>query len=230
MENPESLKSSLRMMLDCAEVHEWETWFPTGMFYGVTTNPLLLERAGLPCTIAIAKELSQRAFDLGAQEFQVQAWGGTIAQYVSTGQALAAIDPRIVVKVPITRDGTMAATQLIRDQIRVTLTAVYAIPQVLIAAGIGASYAAHYLGRIHDTGRNGCADLMAMQRSLDGVGSTTRLLVASIRRCEDISTLAAQGLNTFTILPAIATQLFSNPRTHQATIDFEQATQGRKPA
>jgi transaldolase len=217
-------------MLDCADVHEWETWFPTGLFYGVTTNPLLLERAGLPCTIAIAKELSQKAFDLGAQEFQVQAWGGSIAQYVSTGQALAAIDPRIVVKVPITRDGTMAATQLIRNQIRITLTAVYAVPQVLLAAGIGASYAAPYLGRIHDTGRNGCADLMAMQRSLDGIGSATRLLVASIRRCEDITTLMAHGLNTFTISPAIATQLFADPLTHQATLDFEQAAQGRPPA
>jgi transaldolase len=93
----------------------------------------------------------------------------------------------------------------------------------LIAAAIGAAYAAPYLGRIHDSGRNGCEDLRAMQRSLHGIGSNTRLLVASIRRVEDITTLAAQGLKTFTISTVIADQLFDVPATLKATEAFEAA-------
>ena len=97
--------------------------------------------------------------------------------------------------------------------------------QVLIAAAIGAEYAAPYLGRIHDSGRNGCEDLGLMQRSLNGTHSNTRLLVASIRRAEDFSTLAAQGLNTFTFSTAIARQLFDVAETLKATEAFEAAAQ-----
>jgi hypothetical protein len=62
--------------------------------------------------------------------------------------------------------------------------------------------------------------IAAMQRALDGVESSTRLLVA-IRRAADIATLAAHKLNTFTISTGIAEALFSVPETLNATADFE---------
>jgi transaldolase len=173
----------------------------------------------------VLKALAVQAFQLGAQEVQLQAWGNTVERYLQTGQALGEIDPRVVVKVPATRIGTTAAVRLLRQGIRVTLTGVYAIPQVMVAAAIGADYAAPYLGRIHDLGRNGCEDLIAMQRALEGIESATRLLVASIRRAADISTLAAHKLNTFTISTMIAEELFNIRETLKATADFEQAAQ-----
>jgi transaldolase len=131
----------------------------------------------------------------------------------------------VVVKIPITKIGVTEAAQMIRQGVRVTLTGVDAVFQVLIAAAIGAEYAAPYLGRIHGFGRNGCEELGAMQRSLSGVDSSTRLLVASIRRVEDIAVLAAQGLNTFTFSSAIAAQFFEVPATLKAAEAFEQAAQ-----
>ncbi|HEY9823928.1 MAG TPA: transaldolase family protein [Stenomitos sp.] len=216
--------SSLRLMLDDADYSHWQQWLPLGLFYGVTTNPLLLERAGVPCQVERLTDLATAAFELGAQEVQLQTWGDDEAQYVQVGKKLSAIDPeRIVVKVPATQVGTSAAATLIRSGVRVTLTAVFAEHQALIAAAIGADYAAPYLGRIHDTGRKGCEVLTAMQQALDGIGSPTRLLVASIRRVEDITLLATQRLNTFTISTAIAAQLFQVQATIDATIAFEQA-------
>jgi transaldolase len=220
-----SATASLRLMLDCADHRQWEAWLPVGMFYGVTTNPLLLESAKVPCQIEALRGLAKRALEYGVQEIQFQAWGGTVEQYVSNGHRLAEIDPRVVVKIPITQIGTAAAVKLIRAGVRVTMTGIYAVPQVLVAAAIGAEYAAPYLGRIHDSGRSGCDDLTLMQRSLHGVNSSLRLLVASIRRAEDISTLAAQGLNTFTMSVAIAEQLFEVPATLKATEAFEAAAQ-----
>ncbi len=225
MQPATAITSDLRLMLDSADVRQWEEWLPLGLFYGVTTNPLLLERAQVPCEVESLATLAKKAFGYGVQEIQIQAWGGTINGYVQIGHRLAEIDPRVVVKIPVTQAGTAAAVELIRSGVRVTLTGVYAVPQVLIAAAIGAEYAAPYLGRIHDSGRNGCEDLGAMQRSLDGTHSNTRLLVASIRRAEDMATLAAQGLNTFTFSTAIAHQLFDVPETLSATEAFEAAAQ-----
>jgi transaldolase len=215
--------NSIRLMLDSADSAEWEQWLPTGMLYGITTNPLLLQRSQVPCRIDALKALAVRALSLGAQEIQLQAWGGTVAAYRETGAALAAVDPRVVVKIPTVAEGVTAAAELIRQGHRITLTGVYAVPQVLIAAALGAEYAAPYLGRIHDTGQHGCTEVSAMQRSLDGIGSSTRLLVASIRRTEDIAILTAQGLNTFTISSAIMEQFFNVPATLKATEAFEQA-------
>ncbi|MBR8838828.1 MAG: hypothetical protein DSM106950_33700, partial [Stigonema ocellatum SAG 48.90 = DSM 106950] len=99
----------------------------------------------------------------------------------------------------------------------------YAVHQVLIAAALGADYVAPYLGRINDLGRNGHEDLVAMQRAIAGVGSATRILVASIRSVDDIALLATQGLNTFTFSPLVAAAFFEVTATNQAATDFEQA-------
>lgn len=214
---------TLRLYLDTADIKHWETWLPIGIFYGVTSNPLLLERAQVPCTLDTLTQLTAKALSLGAQEVQLQTWGDTKQALITTGQALAKIDPAVVVKVPITQLGTEVAAALINDGVRVTMTAVYDVPQILIAAALGADYAAPYLGRINDLGRNGREDLAKMQRALDGLKSSTRILTASIRKPEDISYLAGQGLNTFTFAPRIAKALFSSEHTASATRDFEQA-------
>ncbi|HBY76781.1 MAG TPA: transaldolase, partial [Cyanobacteria bacterium UBA11148] len=147
----------------------------------------------------------------------------SVEALVKTGKCLATIDERIVVKIPITKVGTEAAYQLIQSGIRITLTGVYAVHQVLITAALGAEYAAPYLGRINDLGRNGREDLVTMQQEITGVGSTTRILVASIRSVDDIAFLATQGLDTFTFSDAIATAFFDVPATLQAATDFEEA-------
>lgn len=124
---------------------------------------------------------------------------------------------------PITQSGTQSATTLIDAGVRVTLTAVYEVPQILIAEAIGAEYAAPYLGRINDAGGNGSKTLATMQQVFNGVQIATRTLTASIRDVSDISYLAAHGLDTFTFSPRIAEALFSNEQTMAATAAFERA-------
>lgn len=62
----------------------------------------------------------------------------------------------------------------------------------MTAAALGATYAAPYLGRMSDAGRDGRGSCVAMQRIIDTSRSRMRLLVASIRDVEDISFLANQ--------------------------------------
>ncbi|MEL6157652.1 MAG: transaldolase family protein [Cyanobacteria bacterium J06623_5] len=213
----------LRFYLDTAEVSAWEAWLPTGLFYGITCNPLLLARASVACELETLKRLAKKAFDLGAQEVHLQAWGESASDLLNIGELLGEIDRRVVVKFPATQQGTTAAASLIRSGIPVTLTAIYAARQVLIAAAIGASYVAPYLGRMNDAGRAGRREVATMQQMLNGVGSQTRVLTASIREIEDISVLSAQGVNTFTFSEKIARAFFEVPATLEATAEFERA-------
>ena len=218
---------ALRLLLDCADPQEWERWLPSGLFQGITTNPTLLRRAGQPCTLDHLAQLSARAADLGCREIHLQTWGNDGPQQLANGRALAALDrQRVFVKVPITRQGAAVARDLIAEGVPVTFTACYEVAQVLVAAALGADGIAAYLGRICDRGRDGHGELIAMQRALEGVGSGTRLLVASLRQPEDLARLAAAGLAHHTISPAIAAALFGSPDTAAAAECFERDAEG----
>jgi hypothetical protein len=39
-----------RFFLDSADLRQWETRLPAGLFFGVTTNPVLLRDAGQSCS------------------------------------------------------------------------------------------------------------------------------------------------------------------------------------
>ncbi|CAI5493655.1 unnamed protein product [Closterium sp. Naga37s-1] len=223
-------RGRLRLFLDTADVAEWEKWLPTGIFHGVTTNPLLLERAGRECSVDALAELAHTAFGLGAQEIQLQTWGATADEMVETGKRLGIIDPRVVIKIPATVTGIQAARQLISTWgFRVTLTAVYASHQVLLAQGVGAQYAAPYLGRMDALGKDGKAEIIAMQQAVSAAGSATRVLVASVREPEEVSLLAAAGVDTFALPPAIVARMLLVQETETAAADFERAALAQAP-
>lgn len=213
----------LRLYLDTADAAAHQKWLPTGLFYGVTCNPLLLEKANVACTTDRLIALADQACTLGCQEVHLQSWGSSPEDLVKIGRTLGQANARVVVKLPATQIGATAARILIKEGIPVTLTAVYAVHQVLIAAALGASYAAPYLGRIGDSSKDGRTEVANMQAALNGVGSATRLLTASIRQIEDISVLATKGVDTFTFSEAIAQSFFNHPDTEKAVADFEQA-------
>ena len=215
---------SLRLFLDSANATHWREWLPSGLFYGITTNPTLLRRAGLASSIASLRALTHEATGLGAREIHLQAWGDSAEAYYACGQALAAIDPpRVCVKLPITHAGSMAAGRLLALGVRVTFTACFDASQMLVAAALGADYAAPYLGRICDAGRDGHTEVIAMQRVVTGVGSSLRVLVASLRDVTDLSRLAGAGLQTFTLAPPLVEALLRHPQTLVAAQEFEAA-------
>ena len=212
----------MRFLIDSANVQDWTDLWPLGLFHGITTNPSLLQRAGLPCTIDTLARLADRSLSLGCQELHLQAWGGGTEQLFSQAQALHALAPEhIVIKLPLTEGGLRSAARLVPSGVRVTLTACYSSSQVLAAAGLGATYVAPYLGRISESGADGREEVIRMQRCLNGVGTTTRLLVASLRSLEDILTLAPLGVDTYTLSPSLARQIWAHPSTEEAAAHFE---------
>jgi transaldolase len=220
--------TGLRLFLDSADPADWGRFLPLGFFHGVTTNPVLLEHAGQACTVANLRDLVTAARDLGAREIQVQTWGSSPEQMVATGEKLAELaEPglSVVVKIPATTEGFQAARTLRENGRSVTLTAVYTPGQVMAAAGLDASYAAPYLGRLDDAGQDGAATVLAMHDILTRTGSRTRLLTASLRTVEQVVDLASKGLDTFTFGTRVADQLLASDLTNAAAADFQRAAE-----
>jgi len=216
-------ESLLRLYIDSANPDDWDTYLATGMFYGVTTNPNLIAKAGMKFEIDSLKGLAKTAFDFGANEIHMQVWGREPEEMLEVGRGLAAIDPRVMVKVPIDITGILLAKQLIDEGANVTLTALHFAQQAVTAVSMGAKYAAPYLGRMTDGGLNGMEEVTTMGQIIKEMNSPLRLLVASIRQSEDLVTLASKGLNTFTLLPRIIHEFLENSLTDKAVKSFQAA-------
>ena len=231
IQRPRDAVSGLLLFLDSADPGDWEEYLPLGFFRGVTTNPLLLERAGQPCTVENLGRLAKCAGDLGAREIQMQTWGETWGQMTETGNELAQVAAEYdghlsaVIKVPATGEGFRAARALRDLDHEVTLTAVYTPGQVLLAAGLGAAYAAPYLGRLVDAGQDGPGTVLAMQDILRRSRSSTRLLTASLRSAAQVVDLVVLGLDTFTFGTRVAAELVAAELTTAAAADFQRAAE-----
>ena len=127
----ESGDPSMRLYLDSADYEQWKKWAETGMFYGFTTNPTILKRDGVKCTLPSIRQMTRLAFELDIEELQLQAWGETVAEMYSNALDLAELDTRVVVKVPMTMDGIQTARRLVNDGVPVTFTAVYSVHQAV---------------------------------------------------------------------------------------------------
>ena len=78
-------------------------------------------------------------------------------------------------------------------------------------------------GRMTDAGKDGMEECKRMQDIVNGLGSSTRIFVASIRDVKSMGDLMSHGMDSFTFNPEIARELFSEALTTTAAEDFEAA-------
>lgn len=205
--------------LDTASRAEAEPLLRSGLFAGLTTNPSILAGAGV--LNRQIPELVDWAGAAGAGTVFVQAWGATAAEVEDRGAWIHSLGGNVVVKVPATADGVVAARALAAGGVRVLVTAVYAREQALPAMAAGAEFLAPYLGRVNDAGRDGTGEIAAIQQCITAGGSPMKLLVASLRETAQISALARLGVSHFTLAPATWRKFFSDPLTAAAVEVFE---------
>jgi TalC/MipB family fructose-6-phosphate aldolase len=211
----------MRLYLDTADRAAAESLLATGLFAGVTTNPTILQRAGLG--VRDIPHIYRWATAAGAREVFFQAWGRDTATLVARGRELRALGDEVVVKLVASRAGTAASARLSGDGVPTLLTAVYDPGQAIVAAAAGATYIAPYLRRLAAAGRDGSGDVLAMHELLTATGSATRVLLASIPDVPSMVALARHGVDCFTIAPAVAEDFFADELTAEADRTFENA-------
>jgi TalC/MipB family fructose-6-phosphate aldolase len=211
----------VRLYLDTADRAAAEGLLDTGLFAGVTTNPTILQRAGVG--VAEIPEIYRWATAAGAREVFFQAWGEDTATLVKRGHELRDVGDAVVVKLVASRAGAAACAQLAAEGIPTLLTAIYDPGQAITAAAAGATYIAPYLRRLTAAGRDGIGDVLAMHEVLTATGSPTKVLLASIPDVPAMVVLARHGVDCFTMAPAVAEGFFADELTADAVRTFEQA-------
>jgi len=215
------MSEDFHLYLDSADLTELKACLPHPVVHGVTTNPTLLQRAGIGR--AEVPGLLKRCIELGARQVQAQVYSSEVDAMLEDAQALLPQfdSGQLVIKIPATRQGLDAGARLIARGVSVTFTAVYAPEQAHFAAQLGAAYAAPYLGRLDDSGINGLALIGQMQSLVARRSSSgTRLLVASIRSREAYLSLLGLGVGAITVPPRLFAELLDHPATLAAERGF----------
>lgn len=209
----------MHFYLDTADRAQAEPLLRSGLFAGLTTNPSILAGAGV--LNRSIPELVDWASAAGAGTVFVQSWGSSQAELEDRGAWIQSLGSNVVVKVPATAAGIAASRTLTSGGARVLVTAVYAREQALPAMAAGAEFLAPYLGRMNDAGRDGTAEIAAIQQFITAGGSPLKLLVASLRETAQIATLAGLGVSHFTLSPGTWQKFFADPLTAVAVEVFE---------
>lgn len=212
----------MKLYLDTADARLIERHLATGLFTGVTCNPVILKAAGLgPAT---AGKFYDCAVAAGAQQVFLQTFGATVEDQLSQALRYRELGPEIVVKVVCSATGAAVGARLERQGIPVLLTAVHDAKQTITALAAGATFVTPYLSEIYAAGRDGTAQVLSMLRILRASQGKTKLLMAGLHDIATMVRLAEAGMDYLTITPALADRLFAQPETEAAAAFFEQAS------
>lgn len=202
------------LFLDTADFDEIKIGVDWGVVSGVTTNPTLIARAGKDHEAQV-KKICGIVGNVSAEVVSERK-----DAIVAEGRRLAAWDPNVIVKVPVTRDGLAAGRVLALENIRINVTLCFTVNQALLAAAIGAYIVSPFAGRLDDIGEDGIAlvgDIVQLYRQR---AIKTKVLAASLRHPIHVTKAAMAGADIGTMPFKVLEAMFSHPLTDAGLAKF----------
>ncbi|MGE3178631.1 MAG: fructose-6-phosphate aldolase [Vicinamibacterales bacterium] len=198
----------MKLFLDTGSIKDIEALAAVGIIDGVTTNPSLLakEQGDVRANL-------KRICEIVDGPVSGEVIATDFAGMMREGHDIAAIDPRMVVKVPLTRDGIRTCKALSGEGIKVNVTLVFSAGQALLAAKAGATFVSPFVGRLDDVSSDGMSLIRDIVTIYDNYEFPTEVLVASARGPMHLIEAARLGADICTCPPSVIEQLFQHPLT-----------------
>ena len=198
----------MKIFIDSGNLKEIEALVPLGIIDGITTNPSLLAKESGDYREILKKICQIVKGPTSAEVVETEAQA-----MIKQGRELSRIDPHIVVKVPLTRDGIQACRALSDEGIKVNVTLCFSPAQALLAAKVGATYISPFVGRLDDVATPGMELIRDIVEIYNNYEFKTEVLVASTRSPMHIVEAARLGADICTCPPAVIDSLFNHPLT-----------------
>src|SRR5262245_5571228 len=199
----------MKIFVDTGSIKDIETIAALGILDGVPTNPSMLAKEP-----GDFRQNLKRICDIVKGPVSGEVTATDFAGMMREGHDLAGIDPHMVVKVPLTRDGIKACKALSSEGIRVNVTLCFSAAQALLAAKVGASFISPFVGRLDDIATSGMElvrEIVEIYRNYD---FKTEVLVASCRHPMHVVEAARMGADIATCPPGVIDALFNHPLTN----------------
>lgn len=198
----------MKLFIDSANPKEVKEMHELGIIDGVTTNPSLAAKAGVPYKDAVKEILATVADNVSLEVLSEDTTG-----MVEEGRKLVKLGKNVVVKLPTTAAGLKALKILKTEGIRVNMTLVFSANQALLVAKLGAYFVSPFVGRLEDIGQSGL-DLIGEIRTIyDNYNFETQILFASVRNPEHVKQAAILGADIATCPYDVLTKLVKHSLT-----------------
>lgn len=209
----------MKFFIDTANLDHIKEAQDLGILDGVTTNPSLMAKEGISGDENVINHYKAICAivdgDVSAEVIATDFEG-----MIREGEALAALDEKIVVKIPMIKDGIKAIKYFSSKGIKTNCTLIFSAGQALLAAKAGATYVSPFVGRLDDISFDGIELIEQIRLIYDNYGFHTEILAASVRHPMHIIKCAEAGSDVMTGPLSAITALLKHPLTDNGLAQF----------
>ncbi|AYB32895.1 MAG TPA: fructose-6-phosphate aldolase [Chryseolinea sp.] len=209
----------MKFFIDTANLNEIKEAYDLGVLDGVTTNPSLMAKEGITGTENIRAHY-KAICKIVDDNVSAEVISTDFDNIIKEGRELAKIDDKIVVKVPMIKDGVKAIKKFSSDGIKTNCTLVFSAGQAILAAKAGATYMSPFIGRLDDVGQDGMELIAQIVNIYNNYGFETQILAASIRHTIHLLQCAELGADVVTCPLNVITGLLKHPLTDAGLAKF----------
>ena len=202
----------MKFFIDTANLSQIQEAEHLGVLDGVTTNPSLMAKEVIKGEANILKHYKDIC-EIVQGDVSAEVIATDYEGIIKEGEALAALHPQIVVKVPMIKDGIRAIRYFSQKGIRTNCTLVFSAGQALLAAKAGATYVSPFIGRLDDVSTDGWGLIADIRLIYDNYGYETQVLAASVRHTMHIIECAKIGADVITAPLSAILGLLKHPLT-----------------
>ncbi|MCH7396939.1 fructose-6-phosphate aldolase [Belliella sp. DSM 107340] len=209
----------MKFFIDTANLDEIREAYDLGVLDGVTTNPSLMAKEGISGDANVRAHY-KAICDIVDDKVSAEVISTDFEGMIKEGKELAKIDDKIVVKIPMIRDGVKAIKYFNSEGIRTNCTLVFSAGQAILAAKAGASYLSPFIGRLDDISYDGLELIEQIVHIYHTYGFATEVLAASVRHSMHLIKCAEIGADVVTCPLKVITGLLKHPLTDSGLATF----------
>lgn len=202
----------MKFFIDTANLDQIKEAQALGILDGVTTNPSLMAKEGITGAENIINHY-KTICDIVDGDVSAEVIATDFEGMVREGEVLAALNPQIVIKLPVIANGIKACKYFSDKGIKTNVTLVFSAGQALLAAKAGATYMSPFIGRLDDVSTDGLGLISEIRLIYDNYGYETQILAASVRHTMHIIDCAKIGADVVTAPLSAIEGLLKHPLT-----------------
>lgn len=202
----------MKFFIDTANLDQIKEAQALGVLDGVTTNPSLMAKEGVTGAESILQHY-RNICELVNGDVSAEVIATDYEGMITQGEELAALNPQIVVKLPMIAAGVKACKYFSDKGVKTNVTLVFSVGQALLAARAGATYVSPFLGRLDDISTDGLHLIEEIREVYDNYNFDTQILSASVRHTMHVINCAKIGSDVMTGPLSSIVGLLNHPLT-----------------
>ena len=209
----------MKFFIDTANLAQIKEAQDLGVLDGVTTNPSLMAKEGISGKDNVLRHY-KAICDIVEGDVSAEVIATDYEGMIREGEELAELDDKIVVKIPMIKEGIKALKYFSDRGIKTNCTLVFSAGQALLAAKAGATYVSPFIGRLDDISFDGMDLIDQIRVIYDNYEFETQILAASVRHPIHIIKCAEIGADVMTGPLSAMLALLKHPLTDSGLATF----------